>query len=318
MEYVTLGKSGIRSSVIGLGGGSSGRFGLKNGGSRADAVRLIRLAVDEGITFFDGAGLAGGVDDILGKALADCRDRVLISTKVHLGPAPVVLTGTKLANRASAWVARHFGTVCSARTLRHYVERTLRVLRVERIDLLSLHSLTPNQYPLAIERALPELARMKEEGKIRAIGVTEGFLSDPGHAMLRAAVADARFDAVMIGFNLANRSAAKAILPAATEAGMGTIGMFVLRGLSAPTYRDGTVQALPDRLAALLGEAGIGRLAGLAYRYCRHQQGVDVVLTGTGNPVHLRENIAAALAPPLTGEALERLHSILDIRSEGS
>lgn len=318
MEYVTLGKSGLRSSVIGLGGGSSGRFGLKNGGSRADAVRLIRLAVDEGITFCDGAGLAGGVDDILGEALAGCRDRVLISTKVHLGPAPVLLAGTRLANRASAWVARHSGTVCSGRTLRHHVERTLRVLRVERIDLLSLHSLTRNQYPLAIERALPELARMKEEGKIGAIGVTEGFLSDPDHTMLRAAVADARFDAVMVGFNLGNRSAAKAVLPAAAAAGMGTIGMFVLRGLTAPFHRDGTVQAVPDRLAALLGEAGIASLAELAYRYCRHQQGIDVVLTGTGDPVHLRENIAAALAPPLTGDVLECLHSIFDIGNAGS
>ena len=150
MDYVSLGNSGLRSSAIGLGGGSSGRFGLKNGGTRADAVRLIRIAVDEGITFFDGAGLAGGVDDILGEALADCRDGVLRSTKVHLGPDPVLMTRSKLANRASGWLARRFGTVCSGHALRKHVERTLRTLRVERIDLLNLHSLTPSQYPLAL------------------------------------------------------------------------------------------------------------------------------------------------------------------------
>ena len=307
MDYVSLGKSGLRSSVIGLGGGSSGRFGLKSGGTRADAVRLIRIAVDEGITFFDGAGLAGGVDDVLGEALAGCRDSVLVSTKVHLGPAPVFLAGTKLANGASGWLARRCGMVCSGQTLRRHVERTLRLLRVEQIDLLNLHSLTPRQYPLALERALPELVRMKEEGKLRAIGVTEGFLRDPAHAMLRAAVADAHFDTVMVGFNLKNRSAAQAVLPAAAEAGLGVIGMFVLRGLSTPTDGDGADPAL----ARSLGEAGFATLAELAYRCCRHQPGIDVVLTGTGDPTHLRQNVAAALAPPLPSDLLASLNAIL-------
>jgi aryl-alcohol dehydrogenase-like predicted oxidoreductase len=112
--------------------------------------------------------------------------------------------------------------------------------------------------------------------------VTEAFLRDPDHAMLRAAVADARVDVIMVGFNPANPSAAEALLPAAAGAGIGAIGMFALRGLAA-RGRD-----LADRLTTLLGEAGIPSLADLAYRYCRHQPGMDVVLTGTGDPVHLR------------------------------
>ena len=65
MDYVPLGKSGLTSSVIGLGGGSSGRFGLTKGGTKSDAIRLIRHALDLGITFFDGAGVTGGVDQLL-------------------------------------------------------------------------------------------------------------------------------------------------------------------------------------------------------------------------------------------------------------
>jgi aryl-alcohol dehydrogenase-like predicted oxidoreductase len=305
MDYVTLGRSGLRSSVIGLGGGSSGRFGLKRGGTRTDALRLIRSALDAGITFFDGAGLAGGVDDLLAEALAGHRDRVVLATKVHLGPDPLLLGGTTLGNRASGWLARRRGTVCSGATLRRHVERTLRRLRTEQIDLLNLHALTPRQYPHALERALPELDRLKREGKIRAIGVTEGFLSDPLHAMLRAAVADARFEAVMVGFNLDNRSAAETVLPAAAAAGTATIGMFVLRGLrSHDPARD-------DRLQALCAEAGLGSLAELAYRYCRHQPGLDVVLTGTGDPNHLKQNVAAALAAPLPGDVVKRLPAAL-------
>jgi L-galactose dehydrogenase len=311
MDYVTLGRSGLRSSVIGLGGGSSGRFGLKRGGTRADAVRLIGSAIDAGITFFDGAGLAGGVDDILGDALAGHRDEVVLATKVHLGPDPLLLAGTAVGHRAAGWLARRRGTVCSGATLRRHLERTLRRLRVERVDLLSLHALTPRQYPLALERALPELERMKREGMVRAIGVSEGFLSDPKHAMLRAAVADARFDAVMVGFNLRNRSAAEAVLPIASEAGVSAIGMFVLRGLRSPARGDDAATALADRLRTLAREAGIGSLAELAYRFCRHQPGLDVVLTGTGDPGHLRQNVAAALAPPLPSDVVSRLQAVL-------
>ena len=57
-------------------------------------------------------------------------------------------------------------------------------------------------------------------------------------------------------------------------------------------------------------EAGIGSLSELAYRYCRHQPGMHVVLTGTGDPAHLTQNIAAALAPPLPPDVLERLRAL--------
>ena len=108
---------------------------------------------------------------------------------------------------------------------------TLKALRTDRIDLLHLHAVTPRQLPLAAARILPELAKMKAEGKIRAIGITEAFLADPGHVMLSQAVKDARFDAIMTGFNPANPSASEVVIPTATKSGMGVIGMFAFRGL---------------------------------------------------------------------------------------
>ena len=231
MEYVPLGKSGLVTSVIGLGGGSSGRFGLTKGGTRADAIRLIRSALDQGITFFDGAGICGGVDELLAEGLADRRDDVVLSTKVHLGPDPYPFSAMRLANQASSWAARRLGSVCTARTIRKRVEQTLKALRTDRIDLLHLHAVTPRQLPLAAVRVLPELTKMKAEGKIRAIGITEAFLADPGHVMLRQAVKDARFDAIMTGSISPTRARRRSILPAATKAGMGVIGMFALRGL---------------------------------------------------------------------------------------
>ena len=295
MEYVRLGRSGLICSVLGLGGGSSGRFGLRKGGSRSDAIRLIRTALDHGITLFDGAGLSGGVDALLAEGLAERREDVVLSTKVHLGPDPIAFANVKLANRASSWVARKVGWVCPGRVLRRRVEQTLRTLRTDRIDLLHLHAVSPRQYPLAANRVLPELLKMKEEGKLRAIGVTEAFLSDPNHEMLRAASSDAHFDVIMVGFNASNSGATKFVLPAADKAGLGVIGMFALRQV--------IDTAGTDRLNQLAEEAGM-RLSELAYRYCRHQPGIDAVLTGTGDPAHLRQNIAAALAPPLSDSLL--------------
>jgi aryl-alcohol dehydrogenase-like predicted oxidoreductase len=140
---------------------------------------------------------------------------------------------------------------------------------------------------------------MKEEGKLRAIGVTEGFLSDPSHEMLRAASAEAHFDVIMVGFNTSNPSAEKFVLPAATKADMGVIAMFALRDLVDTAAGANSFQQVAQ-------EAGMS-LSELAYRYCRHQAGIDVVMTGTGDPAHLRQNIAAAMAPPLPDSVLARL-----------
>jgi L-galactose dehydrogenase len=299
MEYVRLGRSGLVCSIVGLGGGSSGRFGLKKGGSRSDAIRLIRTALDHGITFFDGAGLSGGVDALLAEGLANHRQDVVLSTKVHLGPDPIPFTNMKLANRTSAWIARRSGSVCSGPVLRKRVERTLRTLRTDRIDVLHLHAVSPGQYPLAVSKVLPELLKLKDEGKLRAIGVTEGFLSDPNHDMLRAASAEAHFDVIMVGFNISNSSAAEFVLPTAKKAGVGVVGMFALRQLI------DTADA--HELSQVAEEAGMS-LTELAYRYCRHQPGIDVVLTGTGDPAHLRQNVTAALSPLLPDSVLAELH----------
>jgi hypothetical protein len=67
---------------------------------------------------------------------------------------------------------------------------------------------------------------------------------------------------------------------------------------------------LDDPLGFLLTETDAATLPEAAYRFCRHEQGVDVVLTGTGNPDHLKENIAAILKPPLPKPALAKLETL--------
>lgn len=306
MDRVRIGRSELVSSVLGLGGGSSGRFGMVKG-TRSDANRLIHTALDLGIDFFDGAGLGGGVDEVLADGLGERRAKVVLSTKVHLGPEPYF--SAPLPNRASSWIASRAGYVCSGTAIRRRVELTLRALRTDWIDILHLHAVTPVQYPRAVKRVLPELRKLVAEGKLRAIGLTEGFLSDPGHRMLQAAARDAHFDVLMAGFNFVNPTAAETIFPPARRADLGIVGMFAFRGVHA---------AAPTKpVLELIEEAGATGLADLAYRYARHQTGMNVVLTGTGDADHLRRNVAAVMAPPLPANVIERLERMAESAQVG-
>jgi L-galactose dehydrogenase len=65
-----------------------------------------------------------------------------------------------------------------------------------------------------------------------------------------------------------------------------------------------------EPLDFLLKETDAATIPEAAYRFCRHQRGIDVVLFGTGNPAHLKENIAAILNPPLPQSILDKLKRI--------
>ena len=85
MEYTTLGRTGLKVSVAGLGCGGFSRLGLGTGKSEADAIAIIREALDLGVNLFDTAA-AYGTEPVLGKALAGVpRDKVVICTKAPFG-----------------------------------------------------------------------------------------------------------------------------------------------------------------------------------------------------------------------------------------
>jgi L-galactose dehydrogenase len=83
MEYTTLGKTGLRVSVAGLGTGGFSRMGLKTGKSEDESARLVLDAVDLGITFIDTAP-SYGTEGVVGRALKSlARDKVVVATKTH-------------------------------------------------------------------------------------------------------------------------------------------------------------------------------------------------------------------------------------------
>ena len=315
MEHVVLGRSGLDVSVVGLGGGGPSRFGLAKGATAGDAIALIRRAYDLGVTLFDGGGLLGGVDTVLGAAVKPFRTRIVVSTKVNLAPVCWPLDRHRTLHRAAARAAQALSLTASPATVRRHVERTLEQLDTDYIDVLHLHAVTPGQYPRAVETVVPVLAELKRKGLIRAIGATEAFPKDLDHRMLAKAIDNGFPDVVMTRFNMLDRSARVPVLTPAARKGVGVLGMFAMR--SALGHERHVAKSIRDdgrrRAAALLPvlrENGIERLMDAAIRFARHEPGVHAVLLGTGSVAHLEQNVAAALAPPLPEPVLTAIEGL--------
>ena len=303
MEYTVLGRSGLKVSIAGLGCGGPSRLGQATGKSERESIAVVRQALDLGITLFDTAE-AYGTETIVGKALeAVSRDQVVIATK-KLPPSQ-----------------NHSDPVGE---LKQGLEQSLRRLRTDYVDIYFLHGVRPEQYRYAYNVLAPVLLQLREAGKIRGVGITEAFVSDPGHQMLQQALEADCWDVMMVGFNLLNQSARSRVFKKTLEKNIGVLGMFaVRRALSQPAQLKALIADLQQRgqidpgacdaddpLGFLTQEGKAATLPEAAYRYCRHEPGLHTVLTGTGSISHLKDNVTSLLKPSLTQGDLQRLEAI--------
>jgi aryl-alcohol dehydrogenase-like predicted oxidoreductase len=296
METTILGRTNLAVSRMGVGAGGPSQIGRKTGLSEAESADLLRRAFDQGVNFVD-TSEAYGTEPIVGRALTG-RDRaaVLISTK-------------KSTRRKEV----------TAQTLRASLDQSLSNLGTDYIDLYNLHGVVPQDYARLVEDIYPVLQKFREEGKIRFLGVSEMFNEDLDHTMLQQALADDLWDVLMVGFNILNQTARQAIFAKAMAQNVGIQIMFaVRRALAHPDNlrefvvdlvqkgqidpADLTAAAFPD---FLLAEAA--SLPEAAYRFCRDEPGVHVVLSGTGNADHLQANLASFDRPPLAAEVTAKL-----------
>jgi aryl-alcohol dehydrogenase-like predicted oxidoreductase len=300
MEYVTLGKTGLWVSVAGLGCGGNSRLGLGRGKTEAEAIALVRQALDLGVNFLDTAA-AYGTETIIGKAINTIpRDRVVIATK-----ALIHRNGTPLP---------------PARVVES-LERSLRQLDTDYVDVFQLHVVPPAMYDHALYTIAPVLLREKEKGKFRALGITETSPNDYEQRMLQRALHDGVWEVVMLGFNLMHHNARTKVFPHTIAYNIGTLLMFVVRNifsqpgrliakmqdLAAAGQVPGWLAETDNPLGFLLHEGGASSVTEAAYRFVRHEPGAHVVLFGTSSTEHLRENIASLLKPPLPEADRQRL-----------
>jgi aryl-alcohol dehydrogenase-like predicted oxidoreductase len=303
MEYTTLGRTELKVGVAGLGCGGFSRLGLSTGGTEASAIAIIHAALGQGVNLLDTAA-PYGTEHVVGKALKSVpRDRVVIATK-----SSVIRGGER-------WTPER--VVAS-------LDNSLRELGVDYIDVFQLHAVPPSGYDYVRDVIAPVLLKEKARGKFRFLGITETAPNDLEHQMLLRAVPDGIWDVAMVAFHLMNQNTRQAVFPATLRHRVGTLLMFAVRGIFARTDRvvkamkelaaQGKVpQALaddPDPLGFLVHRGGATSLTDAAYRYVRHEPGVDVVLFGTGDQEHLRANIGSILRPPLPQADRDRLREL--------
>jgi aryl-alcohol dehydrogenase-like predicted oxidoreductase len=232
MRYRTLGDSGLLVSVVGL--------GCNNFGGRIDLQRtraVVDAAIDAGITLFDTAemyGKDGGSELALGEVLAGRRDKVVLATKfghqkVDMGYGPA----------AGAKGGRGY--------IRLAVEKSLRRLRTDYIDLYQLH--TPD--PLTpIEETIAALDELVAEGKVRYIGhsnLSGWQLADAAHK----SAARTPFISAQNHWSLVDRGVEAEVVPAAVHFGLGVLPYFPLaNGMLTGKVRRGRQLPAGSRIAS--------------------------------------------------------------------
>jgi L-galactose dehydrogenase len=149
--------------------------------------------------------------------------------------------------------------------------------------------------------------------------------------MLTRALRDPAWEVFMVGFHMLHQGARERVFAHTQPKGIGTLLMFAVRSIFADPPRiaremkalaaKGLVEKwlieTDDPLGFLIHEAGAANIIEAAYRYARHEPGVDVVLFGTGSAEHLRENVAALLKPPLPEADRAKLRALFGHLSLG-
>ena len=287
MKYNKLGKTDINVSVMALGCWPFG--GVETWGDQddADSIETVHVALDSGIILFDTAAAYGRSEEVLGRALKGRRDEAVIATK---------LGGSQL-------VGDNLVRAC---------ERSLQNLQTDWIDLYQIH--WPN-WKVPISETMEALKRLKEQGKVRAIGVCNFAKKD-----LTDLLAIGHIETNQWPFSLMWRCVEREVQPICLENGIGIICYSPLyQGLL--TGRYASVDEVPDGLSrtrlyssgrpnaehsdtgaeeeafAALGQIRsiserLGEpMANVSLAWVRQQPGVTAMLVGARNPDELKRNL---------------------------
>ena len=303
-----LGRNGPEVSAIGLGCMGMSEFYV--GGSEAESIATIHHALDRGVNFLDTADMYGwGKNEkLVGRAIADRRGEVFLATKFGNVRGP---NGEFLGVRGDPEYVR---SACEA---------SLKRLNVDVIDLYYQHRVDQT---VPIEDTVGEMSRLKEEGKVRFLG-----LSEAAPRTIRAAYATSPITAVQTELSLWSRDAEAEVLPTVRELGIGYVAYSPLgRGFltgqfkspddfaeddfrkNHPRFQGENFQKnldLVKEVEAIAREKGC-TTAQLALAWVL-AQGDDIVpIPGTKHIKYLDQNIGA-LDVELSGDDLKRLDAIL-------
>ena len=319
MEYRDLGQTGMRVSEISLG---TWAFGDGWGTvSEDDALSALNRAVDLGVNFLDTADVYG-----------DGRSEKLIARLLKDRPNDEILVATKAGRRLDPHTPEGY----DYDNLSAFVERSLKNLGVEALDLLQLHCPPTEVYRQ--DSTFEALERLQKAGKVRNYGVSVEKIEEARMALDYPGVAT-----VQIIFNVFRQKPAEEFFPLAEERSVGILARVPLasgllsgkmradrefgeddhrnfnregrafdRGetFSGVDFETGLLAA--EELKELVPEGNT--LAQFALRWILMHPAVSCAIPGGKNPSQVEDNVAAAEMPPLSDDVMQRVREIYDRR----
>jgi aryl-alcohol dehydrogenase-like predicted oxidoreductase len=261
-----------------------------------DAGRLLNAVLDGGINLIDTSPDYGRSEELIGTYLSHRRDEFFLASKC----------GCPIETPADA--PPPYPHDYSKRNVRAAVERSLRRLRTDRLDLVQVH-MSPSVATLEENGTIEELNDLRAEGKVRFIGMSGILPNLPGHIAMNV------FDAFQIPYSAVQRDHEN-LITEAVDKGAGTL----IRGGAArgaaseeKNWSNGPLTQEPglgqrnwetSGVEDLINEAGIGRQE-FILRFTLSHPGLSTTIVGTANPEHLASNIAVAEQGPLPADLYE-------------
>ena len=294
MERRLLGRTGLEVSALGFGGSPlGGEFGPIDEG---EGRRAVRHAFERGITYFDVAPYYGRTraETLLGEALRGIRDRVVLATKVgRYGKSEFDFRPERVLTS---------------------LEESLVRLRTDVIDVVFVHDIEFGELGPLLSETIPALERARDQGKVRAIGVSGLPLP-----VLRRAVEGARLDVVLsyCHYHLADTTLEDGLAPHASERGVGVVNasplaMGLLTQAGPPEWHPAppALKAACRRAAEVCAREGAD-LAALALRFAIDTPIVATTLVGMPTVAQVDRNLEAT-ARPIDRPLLERVRAVLE------
>ncbi len=289
MDRRAFGKTGFEVAPIGFGAGPIGYLDAE----QRQVERILNLLLDRGVNLIDTAACYQASEELIGKAVGHRRDEFVLVSKC--GHQVEGVTGAE-------W---------SPELITQTVERALRRLRTDHLDVMLLHSC---DLPVLKQvDALAALVKARDAGKVRCIG----YSGDNEEAAYSAHLAE--IAVIETSINVCDQANLDAVLPPAREREIGVIAKRPIANAAWNTNRpgiyDGYGKSYEERLQQMkLSPADLGFdgppaevWPEIALRFTLAQPGVHTAIVGTTNPKNAEANLRAAAKGPLPEAAVKKL-----------
>tara|TARA_Y100000588_G_scaffold370257_1_gene440192 strand:- start:5019 stop:5930 length:912 start_codon:yes stop_codon:yes gene_type:complete len=271
MERIPFGNTGLKVTRLGVGLAEIGDFDLSSDDLKTGET-LLNSALDAGINLLDTSACYGNSEEVIGRTVAHRRNEYI------------------LASKCGHVTGGYQGAEWTAETVEHSIDRSLKRLRTDHIDLMQLHSCGVDVMDKG--EVVDALDKAKDSGKIRFVS----YSGDNEEAM--RAVESGRFDTLQTSLNIVDQHGrTKGLLKNASDRGMGII---IKRPIANSVWRaDSSKTSYSDeyfeRAQKMAAQGPIenepdDRIT-TSLRFVFSHPEPHTIIVGTGNPKHMNHNI---------------------------